>query len=167
MAGRRVYPASADPFACGAAGTPLPYPLRAFPDPLREAPFSFQLFSFQLFSSAGTPLPYPLRAFPDPLREAPFSFQLFSFPLFSSAGTPLPYPRFASFPEPFSSRFLPHPQYQPSHFVLPKTILSLFRLPLIGKPGILQPFCDASQEVVCLPVVDPPSRASRPAAFLA
>jgi hypothetical protein len=43
----------------------------------------------------------------------------------------------------------------------------LFRLPLIGKPGILQPFCDASQEADCLPVVDPPSRASRPAAFLA
>jgi hypothetical protein len=70
---------------CGAAGTPLPYPLRAFPDSLRAAPFSFQLFSFQLFSSAGTP--YRLRAFPDSLRAAPFSFQLFS-----SAGTPLPYP---------------------------------------------------------------------------
>jgi hypothetical protein len=42
---------------CGAAGTPLPYPLRAFSDSLREAPFSFQLFSFQLFFSAGTPSP--------------------------------------------------------------------------------------------------------------
>jgi len=45
------------PFACGAAGTPPPYPLRAFPDPLRQrlSAFSFQLSAF-LFG--GTPLPY-------------------------------------------------------------------------------------------------------------
>jgi hypothetical protein len=82
---------------------------------------------------------------------------------FLFGGTPLPYPRFAPFPEPFSSRFLPHPNTN-LHFLYGR---KLFRLPLIGKPGILQPFCDASQEVVCLPVVDPPSRASRPVAFLA
>jgi hypothetical protein len=71
------------------AGTPPPYSLRAFPDPLRAAPFGFSVFSFsafQLFSSAGTPSPYPLRAFPEPLRAAPFSFQLFSFSAFLFSG---------------------------------------------------------------------------------
>jgi hypothetical protein len=36
-------------------GRRRPTSLRAFPDSLRAAPFSFQLFRFQLFSSAGRP----------------------------------------------------------------------------------------------------------------
>jgi hypothetical protein len=46
---------------CGAAGTPLPYPLRAFP-------WAFVM----ICGAAGTPLPYRLRACPVGMRFAYF-----------------------------------------------------------------------------------------------